>query len=558
MSNINDVLIVVDVQNCFMFGGSFTGHLVNKEKDEKGEIIKLTPDEINNLCDAIDQINQIVELINVHKHIIFTRDYHPVNHMSMTGIGDEKNSDPRETNWTNVFPIHCRNKNSFCEKNTIQSNETNKVSGTHNTGNTRSTNNAHGESENSTKILDYCNTILGRIKGHDINLHKINYKTLDFKKISEDAPKIDKIENFFKSIKTNIEDKNIKDNKNEKNIPILGTDISYLFAGTKYHNEFFNLLKKTPIGLDLTSSNNKINQNDKNYKNNQFNQTNINFINDITNPNHDLNKYVHYSNDSSDSSGNIKTFCQLTKGEYCEYESYSAFNYHIKLSYKDDKHENNNYEVKSENLKCDKKYSTGMCEYLEKILKPNQDTNQYTNSQISICGNVGNVCVMYTLIQGKLMTQLYTPLQNINFIYQTLGTRWVVPFDRNPNFDIDNFTEDKHMLFIIDNALETLKNNDIKHIDFNIKINNDMLNFKINDDTYKSYSNTMNDNIEKINSIESQSAENKKKLLGSSFVKLVNLEKLENIKKPSNTQTGGKYKNMYIYYKKKYINLKNI
>ncbi len=56
----NSVLVIVDVQNCFMIGGSFLGHMNNQT---------YTDDDINNFYDAIKQIEEIVTLIDKNKYI---------------------------------------------------------------------------------------------------------------------------------------------------------------------------------------------------------------------------------------------------------------------------------------------------------------------------------------------------------------------------------------------------------------------------------------------------------------------------------------------------------
>ena len=64
------VLIVVDVQNCFITGGSMGGDLAN-----------------------LDMMQEIADLIkkNDYNVVVFTRDSHPINHKSF-----------------GIFPNHCR------------------------------------------------------------------------------------------------------------------------------------------------------------------------------------------------------------------------------------------------------------------------------------------------------------------------------------------------------------------------------------------------------------------------------------------------------------------
>lgn len=301
----DSVLTIVDVQNCFMTGGSFPGH----ENDSAAL-------DIDNLVDAIDQIKEIESLIDSHKHIIFTRDYHPINHMSMDGSNDPA-SDPRTTNWTNVFPRHCRNIDSNCEKSQPTVNEPAQLGGN----------------------ISY--TSVGKCVDKIIRKCELFTKDVSNKFIDTNVQKIYDFFTKINSLDTKILELLIK-----------GTEISYLFAGTKYYNEYFSLLtgSKKSIGLEIV----------KGVPGNK-----INIVEDLAQQKDIKSDYECMYVDEQE-----KKFIQLTKGEHCNLESYSAFNYHIKLEYMDKNHAKNNYEVMSTPILCDKKQSTGLCEYLEYLFTP--------------------------------------------------------------------------------------------------------------------------------------------------------------------------------------------
>jgi nicotinamidase-related amidase len=310
-----DVLLIIDVQNCFISGGSLGG---------------------DNLNDSIEQMKEIEELIDKNNFIIFTRDYHPLLHFS-----------------TPMFPYHCRNKNRKCKRNT---------------------DNLPTEGRSSPSFL-IPKELENRRVPENIEINK-SITIDDYKK---------KINNSFID--------NI-DNKYDDN-EILGTNLSYLYYGTKYANIVDTLIKddnkQFTIGLD-----------------NKFKDS------------HNLNpnlSYIDYSKDILTDKNNFpdKKFNQLTKGEYCKYDSFSAFNYHVKF---------NENKSDIQNVPLNKKYSTGLMEYLIEWFG---DVNATLN--ITVCGLVGNICVMHTILQGcALWNKIYKKNTNlkINFIYQLKGTRFLL------------------------------------------------------------------------------------------------------------------------------------
>jgi len=472
----NSVLVIVDVQNCFMTGGSFLGH------SDNSSTLPFCQSEKEALVDAITQIEEIETLIDNNTHIVFTRDYHPVNHMSMSGFnGDvrDPDSDPRKTDFINVFPIHCRNSAYKCQrdgsKQEITSEPTSRIS-----------------------IGDLIKKIIARCAATS----------------TDDA--VTKIGEFFAKVKNNIQGREIT--------KIKGSEISYLFAGTKYFNEYFDLLGKTAIGL-IPGTNE------------------INVIKDTF----DLQK--------NQVDGKGKKFVHLTKGEHCDKESYSAFNYHLRLKYK----KLGSYDVESESIKASKDESTGLCEYLEKVV-----TSPPT---IKICGLVGNICVINTACQGYIMTHLpsYPKLQTSKFIYSMSGTRWATPLghDRNPKITKETENNDKHALFLREEAIKASILNDNKIVSFNVVYGNVIGdNFLIltrgaqSDADGKSYTDKMKDL-----SVRLQLINDEEQALIVQTSKNTTMEDIQ--RQIQETQTGGEindleYKAKYLEYKQKYRELKKI
>ena len=317
------VLVVVDVQNCFIAGGSYGGHEKNSIDGDK-------------LANSINQVYEISELIDSNDSIIFTRDYHPINHLS---IGDGEKVAINTSKATH--PTHCLNTNS----------------------------NACLRKEESGKNLGLTNKEISNIRSR-------NYISIE-----------DYLEEKFNIIKfkNNINNKN----KNELKevfleiIPkelykqkIIGTNLSWLYSITKYATIISNLInKKEPIGIK--SKNKSINP--------KFSNITIPKPYEV----------------------NGKKFIELVKGQLCRYESYSAFNYHLKLIRENNIIKNGKtlaqYKTeyiipKYEKTKNLKDLSTGLFEYILNTTKK--------NIEITVCGLVGEICVINTIVEGLIMWNL--------------------------------------------------------------------------------------------------------------------------------------------------------
>jgi len=319
-SDTLNVLIVVDVQNCFMknmFGTGANENFLNQT------------DENN----CIKMVQQIVELTQKNNIVVLTRDLHPLNHISF------EKEEGRVLDIPNTWPIHCRNPTQKCKSRTETPTEPNRPS--------------------------------------------FDKKFSELELTFTDEPFKQKLTDFIK-------DKEIGETK------IIGNNLSYFFYGTDIGNDIL-----------LLNNNNKFGVNKIGMKRSQFENQDKSYdeIQD-TNTLDDINV---------DAKPNGK-FITLTKGERCDQESYSAFNYH------------NNYDIAVPSKptidpnfnSVDKNQSTGLWEW---ILK-NKGNAKKIN--ITVCGLVGNVCVMHTVLQGKAMWEkLYKPENpdiEVDFCFSLVGT----------------------------------------------------------------------------------------------------------------------------------------
>ena len=315
----------------------------------------------NQLYENYEQIKQISNLIDNNNHIIFTRDFHPQYHASLA-YGKNKNN--QEANYGVTFPYHCRDLSRTC----------------FNTNNTNNTNNKKNI-KNKKGYQDPSN-----IKHDSI----IEY----FKKNIENIPS----ELITKIMLNNIPENNILvTNIDILNQQIIGPNLTFLYYGTKYYKTIHKLTQNEEHTIGLSNLNDTSHSKEPSLK-----------LIDIKNP-------LIIDN---------KRFVQLTKGQFCGYESYSAFNYHLKLT-----NHRNGTKTSKIPLVADIKNSTGLNEYiLENILKKNNNNKNNNNPiiDITVCGLVGDICVINTVLQGYLMIKkVYKLEKKYKFIYSLAGTLFV-------------------------------------------------------------------------------------------------------------------------------------
>ena len=407
MNGVLNVLVVVDVQNCFTHGGS----LGNEQ-----------------LKDSIEQIKEIIELINQNDVIVFSRDMHPINHKSVnmntySTTYDEKIQENKQ--FVTRFPEHCRDNELTCDDK-----------------------NRKYEKTSRTPLL-VSNKIVDFIKATDTNEIYLY--------------KLDKIIPF---------------------ISIIGTELSYLYLLVdnpylEIFKKFIMNSKKNLIGISPDYINKDINN---------ISQYNISHIS--------FNNPLNYRN---------KEFIQLAKGQLCNYESFSAFNYHIRLN--DNKPDND--------LEANSLYTTGLFEFIIQQVR----IRGTKTVNITVCGLVGNICVMNTVHQGLAMLESYKELSSykdlfdnieINFVYSTKGTLFLPIAKPNIQAKIQTDTDkDTVLKFLREDLNKVSIFNGIQNVKYIFRHNNE--------DTLIEYNNTT-------------------------------------------TQEGGTldYKNKYQKYKSKYLELKKV
>jgi hypothetical protein len=92
-----EVLVVIDVQNCFMF------HKDGMEEGKGGTF--LNAGEVA----SKEIVSELETLVDGKSHVVFSRDFHPMNHISLEGY-EGREIDPLKGIW----PKHCRNKRVQC------------------------------------------------------------------------------------------------------------------------------------------------------------------------------------------------------------------------------------------------------------------------------------------------------------------------------------------------------------------------------------------------------------------------------------------------------------
>jgi nicotinamidase-related amidase len=314
-----NVLVVIDVQNCFMF---------HKDGEGNGGTFLNAGQEA-----SMDIVRELETLVDGKSHVVFSRDFHPVNHISLEGY-ERRKIDPDKGIW----PKHCRNKRVQCGSRV-------------------------GDSENTTNDeVKIPNKLVDTLTGNFIQ-----------------SPGPDTLE-------------------------VIGTELSYMFfTSEKFRKPVKQLIEDNRKGDSKIGLADTLVENENGDK--------------IKTTTDDASRSVNYEKSPIDDGG-IK-YITLTKGERCEKEAYSAFNYHIVYDSSDPANP-----VKS-NIKPDNAAnSTGLWEW---ILKNRQTSNEIT---ITVCGLVGNVCVMHSLLQGiALWNNVYSKIPEnkdvkVKFVYSLKATRF--------------------------------------------------------------------------------------------------------------------------------------
>ena len=334
--------IIVDVQNCFMMGGSFITNNTYKS------------DKLFDIPANLAQINEIFNLIDKKKgYTIFSRDYHPMGHSSIISFND--NPDP-----PNTWQSHCLDRNTICMRE------------------------AH----------------------NDKNKYELDeYQVKDPRKRNKDT--ISTLYKYLKETKyLSLLDEKYYD------VQINGSELSAIyFIGDEKYNYIKNKILKFK----------KLNDNKIRLNNTQSGGSSVKLTELQTSYNAtklfdikpDINKIIIPK---------PQKFIELLKGQYCSYDANSAFNYHYQYKTENDK-------IKMSPIAADIDNSTGLYEYILKCIK----INKSKKIEINVCGNVGNVCVIHTLLQGILLLNKCYKEQfkkiDVKFNFYMAGTRFAPEHD---------------------------------------------------------------------------------------------------------------------------------
>jgi hypothetical protein len=282
--------------------------------------------------------------------VVFTRDFHPEYHISLYPVKDAVNG---------VFPPHCRNSKRVCKDqyDNQQMKDNYKLVGTKDKG-YKKVNEITGGNSSPIK---YMNNLIKKSFGNNKS----------------------SIENNKSSIEIDY-----------KNKDIIGTHLSYLFYNTSLAKNIYELNNdKTniyTIGLKESKDENQI-YNFEGKLNKNFN---------------------NWSEVSSLKYDNKTKIIALTKGEYCNFESYSAFNYHVQIDRKGFKEGKPVNTLKS--LKAEGNNTTGLWEYILTQLGMN---SEIPTINIDVCGLVTNICVINTVQQGIALWEKVYKTHDLN-IYE--------------------------------------------------------------------------------------------------------------------------------------------
>jgi nicotinamidase-related amidase len=338
------VAVFIDVQNCFISGGSFGGGPATNSKEHVEK--------------SFEQIKEIDQVIDENELIVFTRDFHPEKQSSLADADEHISA-----NFFSTWLPHCRNKTKTCDIS-----HTKQVL------------------PDNTPYM----TVGQYMKTYEKILSEIPELLAQFQELTPDL--------LCK--------------------PIKGTDLSFLFTFSKHAEivrQFIGAPLDTVVGLDY------VNNDDAHTKD----------------PSFALVRQIEAPTLVKDG----KQFFQLTKGEYCNYEALSGFNYHLKLIKAVVTETETNVNIQQ--LEPAEANSTGLFEHIMKFRKPEQ-----TIVEITIAGLVGEVCVIQSVVQGLLMwNRVYkTKPQNsgvtVKFVFSATGTLFIPepisPFGFSPDLNDEN------------------------------------------------------------------------------------------------------------------------
>lgn len=320
--------------------------------------------------EAIKMAEEVATVCNGKDLVVMTKDYHPIRHESFNTVTRMVNGEQQ----TGAWPEHCRNIENKC-----------------------------GDGPDVVPVD-------AAVPTTDLPSASKTYAELNTG--FDTDPNLNKPENETSKAKAKAMYDNIVVNLGTKiagTDKIKGLDYSYFLYGVAGAHAFANAIYE----LNNVATANVIGR--KSYDNTSADTT--------------ADKYKAPSGpadlvgtDVTEVKAGETSFICLRKGEYCGYESYSAFNYHQagKIASPVPGMPGFFGDIPG---RYDERYSTGLWEYLLKTIPDGKDT-----IVITVCGLVGNVCVINTVTEGiKMWNNVYSTLRtdktiNIKFNYSLLGT----------------------------------------------------------------------------------------------------------------------------------------
>jgi len=415
------VLIVVDVQNCFIQGGS----LGDKGRDSIPELFKFIK-LVENISDKIQ--NDRYDLV------VFSKDYHPINHSSLYETTDGAHG---------LYTYHCRNLDKDCNnkkllymsikcENFIRSKIKDALFKGINISDEDYANFFNYQMRDTVEFnfynRDYQEMYKAILENPKIKSEIEKIINEDNKKYLEEQSQSKKtIGNLINEISEDLAT-DIKNMKNYKSIDglkytknLFDDDESmqtiYAYFKDNTNEDFFQIFKRLYILNFLKKIKNKELRLSGFNLNYLFYGTNINeIIKELNTKNHEIKIKTDKISDTPQYDEKILNidpvlvnntkFITILKGEYCNYEAYSAFNYHaeIRKKEKDGSLIKSLFNVYDKNLNelpylpADEKLSSGLFEYILKNC-----TKNTKNIDIDVCGLVTNICVINTVHQGLAM-----------------------------------------------------------------------------------------------------------------------------------------------------------
>ncbi len=389
------VLIAVDIQNCFIHGGSLAAfstaegsqNVYTKEKyinEKKGGR-------------AIEQAQEVLEMMKGKDVVVITRDSHPDNHKSFISEGF-------------IFEPHCRKskkglKKQYTEIQSCKTPNNKPPVAVENmpqmpmSANNKQPNKQPNAPNNSNPYANSPNSSINSNKNLTMN-GGASY--------------------------TNV---------NGKSQEIVGTDpaLAYDFAA-EGNDEMKNLVRKIK-NCDL----------------------NVGFANEAGNQKRAIEDVTFVCEGTPAKQNGMPIFIDLRKGEKCDMDAYSAFNYHV------------TYSPASSDVPCAFGTSTMLLEtLLSQQMK--EAVGGFSKVEVDVCGLVGNICVMYTTTYGAEYAKMaaadpakfqenYARLPELTYggsvppfhfnFHGRKGTQWLrttdgkTPFPANPNGPYPRIGEDR-------------------------------------------------------------------------------------------------------------------